>query len=128
MVSNEAAFEAWFINSLANVGYCHSHARGRVQNLSTFTNQRQMLILQHHQASKSSSRRYQHTKAAQGEFFTDEAPKSDPREENQFEPDRTREELLELVDQYAGESYTDHLPLLELPRLYHLHTAPGTRI
>lgn len=30
----------------------------------------------------------------------------------------TREELLALVDQYDGESFTDRLPLLELPRLH----------
>jgi len=31
---------------------------------------------------------------------------------------------MELVDQYSGESYTDQLPLLELPRLYQPSDGP----
>lgn len=37
---------------------------------------------------------------------------------------RTREELMELVDKYSGDSYTDQLPLLELPRLYQPSDGP----
>jgi pentatricopeptide repeat protein len=34
------------------------------------------------------------------------------------QPNRTKEELLQLIDHYAGDSYTDQLPLLELPAIY----------
>lgn len=37
---------------------------------------------------------------------------------------RTKEELMDLVDQYSGDSYTDQLPLLELPNLYQPSDGP----
>jgi pentatricopeptide repeat protein len=45
-------------------------------------------------------------------------------EDVDVEPNRTREELMALVDQYSGESYTDQLPVLELPRLYQPSDGP----
>ncbi|KUJ12095.1 uncharacterized protein LY89DRAFT_688566 [Mollisia scopiformis] len=48
----------------------------------------------------------------------------DVQEHVEPEPNRTREELLALVDQYKGESFTDQLPLLELPKLYQPSDGP----
>lgn len=45
-------------------------------------------------------------------------------EEPALEPNRTKEELMALVDQYSGESFTDQLPLLELPNLYQPSDGP----
>jgi pentatricopeptide repeat protein len=58
--------------------------------------------------------RRQHTKIAKGI----------QEEDVDVEPNRTREELIALVDQYSGESYTDQLPVLELPRLYQPSDGP----
>ena len=48
----------------------------------------------------------------------------DEAEHPAIEPNRTKEELLALVDQYSGESYTDQLPLLEPPNLYQPSDGP----
>lgn len=41
-----------------------------------------------------------------------------------IEPNRTKEELMALVDDYGGQSFTDQLPLLELPRLHQPSDGP----
>jgi pentatricopeptide repeat protein len=45
-----------------------------------------------------------------------------------LEPNCTKEELMALVDQYCGESFTDQLPLLELPSLYQPSDGPNLTV
>ena len=67
------------------------------------------------------SRRFRHTTV-----YTEESPEEEEHavEEPYLEPNRTKEELMALVDQYGGESFTDQLPLLELPNLYQPSDGP----
>ena len=100
------SLEAWFIRSLLSAGECPKH-RTRVPQPSTyFTSHRADTSTGKLQIYNAAFRRQQHTKASPPDPSTD------------AKPNRTKEELLELVDQYSGKSYTDQLPLLELPTLY----------
>ena len=141
MILNTAAFEAWFISSLANAGNCRAHTR-RCTLLPTYLRPgRPYLSSEHRPRFGFTSQRHQHTKID----LLDEGgnpscanptpnPASTPcrsqeqitevEEDYEPEPNRTREELMALVDQYSGESYTDQLPLLELPRLYQPSDGP----
>ncbi|CAL3967508.1 unnamed protein product [Diplocarpon coronariae] len=49
-------------------------------------------------------------------------------EDAPIEPNRTREELMELVDQYSWTPYTDQLPLLDMPQLYQPSDGPHLTI
>jgi pentatricopeptide repeat protein len=50
--------------------------------------------------------------------------KEEAAKEPTIEPNRTKEELMALVDQYNGESFTDQLPLPGLPRLHQPSDGP----
>lgn len=65
-----------------------------------------------------SARRHRHTKAS--------PEKTTPEKTNEytFPPNTTREELMALVDDYDGESFTDQLPLIEPPNLYQPSDGP----
>ena len=113
MVSTPAGLESWFINSLASAGHCRKHTPSAIQSSSFFTPHRPH-ILKRRQTHNVTLQRQQHTKGVQTDLSQSLAA----------EPNRTREELMELVDQYSGESYTDQLPLLELPSLYQPSDGP----
>lgn len=103
-----ARLEEWFIKSLAIAGQCPKHRTRVPQPSAYFTSHRPDASTRKRQSYSATFRRQQHTKASS----------IHPAEDTQAEPNRTKEELLELVDQYSGASYTDQLPLLELPTLY----------
>lgn len=93
----------WFLNTLADAGTCRSHLRASSQ--AHFTSCRRPSIApgQLHARLPKVSRRSAHTDAPVQPLLP---------------PNTTREELLALVDQYDGESFTDRLPLLKLPNLH----------
>jgi pentatricopeptide repeat protein len=130
MVSSSVGFETWFISSLVNAGHCPEHSVKLAQAPSFLTARRPNLWRQ--QKYNASIRRHQHGKAASIQPVTRsaveskvaEAEEDDDEEGLLPQENRTREELLDLVDQYSGESYTDQLPLLELPNIYQPSDGP----
>ncbi|EKD13818.1 uncharacterized protein L3040_005563 [Drepanopeziza brunnea f. sp. 'multigermtubi'] len=126
MVSNSLGFEAWFIKSLADAGNCHKPTK-RSQPSSFFTARRPNVPLRRRQSQRFTFQRHNHTQDFEAEYDyesaeTDELQRAE--EEKPFEPNRTKEELLELVDQSTGRSYTDQLPLLDMPQLYQPSDGP----
>jgi pentatricopeptide repeat protein len=109
MVSTTLGLEAWFINSLASAGTCRKHSTSSTQVHLAL--QRPCLPTKRWQRYRPDFLRYQHAD-------------SKPVQEFDFTENRTREELLELVDQYSGDSYTDQLPLIDLPKLYQPSDGP----
>ncbi|KAH8772155.1 hypothetical protein BGZ57DRAFT_764392 [Hyaloscypha finlandica] len=109
MVSTTIGLEAWFINSLASAGNCRRHSTRSTQDHLAL--QRPCLSTKGRRRSSLDFLRYKH-----GE--------PNPVQEFNFPENRTREELLELVDQYSGNSYTDQLPLIDLPKLYQPSDGP----
>lgn len=100
--------ETWFIKSLASAGQCQKHSPRIIQPNSFFTSQR---------PDVSSKRRSSHNVVFSRQQSTQDTKPE--REGNVKEPSHlTKEELMDIVDQYTGESLTDQLPLLELPPLY----------
>jgi pentatricopeptide repeat protein len=114
MVSVTIGLETWFINSLASVGHCRKHSSRSTQGHITFTSQGLYLSTKRRQSYDPNIHRYQPPNRPQPEL----------NEEHDFPPNHTREELMELVDQYSGESYTDQLPLIDLPKLYQPSDGP----
>jgi pentatricopeptide repeat protein len=116
MVSN-ITLETWFINSLANAGHCQQHIPKKPRSSPLLSSRRPHLSTPNRKTYNIASRRWQHTK-------------DDPQVVQYFAevPNRTREELLELVDQYSGASYTDQLPILELPQLYQPSDGPNLTV
>lgn len=129
--------DRWFISSLVNAGHCQKHSHKLVPR-SFFAEKRPHL----RQESRASyvPRRSKHYKSQKysklgnaaesevGDLLEPELPKLPELEKEEedpaLQPNRTKEELLDLVDQYSGESYTDQLPLLELPQLYQPSDGP----
>ena len=107
MISGTVGLEAWFFSSIATAGHCRKHHAGIRPHCSYFISQRSHVSAQALLSYGATFRRHAHTKA----FCEEEAESTNP-------PNTTREELLALVDQYSGESFTDQLPLLELPTLH----------
>ena len=123
--------ETWFLASLVRASQCHKH-KTHIPQASRFpTRPRSGEFSRHKKIYTTCFRRQQqHTRA----YFSSQAPshpdvevyrEQEEAEEVEYEqPNRTREELLALVDQYDGSSFTDHLPLVELPRLYQPSDGP----
>ncbi|PMD44021.1 hypothetical protein L207DRAFT_508794 [Hyaloscypha variabilis F] len=113
MVTSTTGLEAWFINSLASAGNCRKH--------STRSAQVQLPLQRHCVPTKRRPGyipgldRYQHA-----------GPKT--VQDFEFPENRTREELMELVDQYSGDSFTDQLPLIDPPKLYQPSDGPHLRV
>ncbi|KAH8685533.1 pentatricopeptide repeat-containing protein-like protein [Tricladium varicosporioides] len=136
MVSTTApSLEAWFIKSLASASKCQKH-RSRISRPTTFlTSQRPALAGKKKQGHNIAFQRQQSTHSAEWEqdgvrderwnAERDSEQGDEKRAIPRREPNRTKEELMELVDQYSGESYTDQLPLLELPDLYQPGDGPN---
>ena len=133
--SRTDGFESWFISSLAKAGTCQQHSRKSLPN-PTFFNSRRPVVLDRY--AKDSRLRPQHTRYAKGISFLQHAPQStaskyhDPEDAILAELGRevrrpqkeTKKELLDLVGQYDSYSYTDQLPLLEIPSLYQPSDGP----
>lgn len=109
MISRTTELESWFISSLARAGDCRKHSTRSAQ--VPFALQRPFQGAKRRRGYSPRILRYQHSKVK-------------PVQEPDFPENRTREELLELVDQYSGHSYTDQLPLIELPKLYQPSDGP----
>ncbi|TVY50049.1 Pentatricopeptide repeat-containing protein [Lachnellula occidentalis] len=118
MVSATAPqLEAWFIKSLASAGQCQKHNPKILQPTTFFSSQRPDAAIKRRQAHNVTFSRPQSTRDAK------------PRDADSVqEPNLTKEELMGLVDQYAGESLTDQLPLLEEPNLYQPSDGPHVTV
>lgn len=117
----------WFLSSLVHASQCHLHQTNAPQTSRFLAPRRSGELLKQKKIYTTSFRRQQHTRA----YFSSRAPDNlngeIQRGEAKLEveePNRTREELLALVDQYGGSSFTDQLPLVELPRLYQPSDGP----
>ncbi|TVY59218.1 Pentatricopeptide repeat-containing protein [Lachnellula cervina] len=118
MVSATAPqLEAWFIKSLARAGQCQKHNPQILQQTTFFSSQRPEVTIKRKQAHNVTFSRPQSTRDAKPED-----------EDSVQEPNLTKEELMGLVDQYAGDSITDHLPLLEMPNLYQPNDGPHVTV
>lgn len=128
------SLDQWFISSLVNAGHCQKHSRKLVPK--GFFNEKRPNLRQQSSINYA-ARRSKHYKSPKynkpgnaAETQLEEAPEAELPKESDFEddfapqPNRTKEELLDLVDQYSGESYTDQLPILELPHLYQPSDGP----
>jgi pentatricopeptide repeat protein len=107
MTSDPVGLEAWFISSLANASQCRKHSA--VQPTCTyFTSTRRFVSGEGQGTAENIPGR------------KDQDPKTlkDSSDEYAFPPNTTKEELMALVDDYDGESFTDGLPLVEPPNLY----------
>ncbi|KAH7356722.1 pentatricopeptide repeat-containing protein-like protein [Rhexocercosporidium sp. MPI-PUGE-AT-0058] len=117
VASASIGVEAWFIQSLANVGNSHRHTRKPLQPTTFFTATRPKIPLRNRELHVVTFQRHQHTEdgveEAPGEGDVDDVENA--AEELPPESNRTREELLELVDQYHGIQNTDQRPMFELP-------------
>ncbi|KAH7407681.1 pentatricopeptide repeat-containing protein-like protein [Cadophora sp. MPI-SDFR-AT-0126] len=121
--------EAWFIRSLADAGNCHKHRRNPIRP-STFLTANRPKIPSRKRELHLSFERHRHTRdgvvEATEECDVDTGKVS--RAELLPEPNRTREELLELVDQYKGMQNTDQLPVLEPPPRYPPSDGPNITV
>jgi pentatricopeptide repeat protein len=107
MISSTTGLEAWFFSSLANASHCRKHSTRIPQHRKFFAPQKRNVSADGRLAYSAYIQRHQHTKTA-----------LEVAEEARIHPNTTREELMALVDQYDGPSFTDQLPLLELPNLH----------
>ncbi|KAB8288847.1 hypothetical protein EYC80_010750 [Monilinia laxa] len=119
MVSSTFGLEAWFISSLASAGHCHKHSPKPLHPVTFFISHRPNVSTIGLQSTKTIPRRRNYTDNTQSEA----EEKKITNEANQ-----TREELMELVDQYHGSSYTHQLPLMEPPNLYQPSHGPHLQV
>ena len=124
---SDNTLELWFLASLVRTSQCHKH-KTRIPQASKFlTPQRSGKLSRHKNIYTTCFRRQQHTRAyfsSQAPSYSDDEIYKSQDDVEVGEPNRTREELLALVDQYGGTSVTDQLPLVELPRLYQPSDGP----
>lgn len=125
--TSDATFEAWFFGSLVRASRCYKHKTHIPQASRFLASQKSSVFLWQKKTYKTCFQREQHTRAFlpnQAPSHPDDGVHKGQEEEEDEEPNRTREELLALVDQYGGNSFTDQLPLVELPRLYQPSDGP----
>lgn len=119
MVAGTVGLEAWFISSLTSAGHCRKHSPKRLQPVTFFTSHRPNVSTKGLRSTKITQRRQNSTdnkkSEVEGENITNGA-------------NQTREELMELVDQYHRTSYTDQLPVIESPNLYQPSKDPHYRV
>ncbi|KAJ8060004.1 hypothetical protein OCU04_011616 [Sclerotinia nivalis] len=119
MVSSTVGLEAWFISSLASAGHCHKHTPKPLRPVTFFTSHRPNVSTKYLRSTKPIPRRRNFTGNTQ-------AGAEEKRTTN--EANQTREELMELVDQYHGTSYTHQLPVMESPNLYQPSNGPHLQV
>jgi pentatricopeptide repeat protein len=112
--------EAWFFNAISNAGHCRGQCSAYPLHTPFFTSRRPLARFKGQVTRSPVFQRQEYTSDSQQNLLDDVEPEIEPEPE----PNRTKEELLALVDQYGGESYTDQLPLLELPQLYQPSDGP----
>jgi pentatricopeptide repeat protein len=113
MVSTSTpSLEQWFIKSLATAGLCNKHNTKSQAPNNPFTCRRSHLSARKDHLNPLAFRRQHSTQVVvkQSNYDNDE-------DYWDSQSTRTKEELLQLVDQYAGSSYAVELPLVELPIL-----------
>ncbi|KAE9377778.1 hypothetical protein N431DRAFT_434936 [Stipitochalara longipes BDJ] len=113
MVSTVTGLEAWFINSLASAGNCSKHSTKPAHVHHAL--QRPCVPTNRRQGYRPGLLRYRHAEPRTAQNFD-------------FPENRTREELMELVDQYSGDSFTDQLPLIDPPKLYQPSDGPHLKV
>jgi pentatricopeptide repeat protein len=109
MVPTTKGLETWFFDSLATASHCRKHSTSSTQ--APYGLQRPYLPIKRRQKYNSGCVRYQYSKP-------------DLVQEYEFPENHTREELMELVDQYGGDSFTDQLPLIDPPKLFQPSDGP----
>ncbi|TVY82456.1 Pentatricopeptide repeat-containing protein [Lachnellula suecica] len=109
--------EAWFIKSLASAGQCHKHHPKILHPITFFSSQRPDLSGKRKPAHNVAFRRQQSTRDTDGKA---EGSKGGQK--------LTRQELLDLVDQYDGDTPTDQVPLFEIPNLYQPSNGPHVTV
>lgn len=112
--SSATEIEAWFLDAITNAGNCPKHCSTCTQPRPFFSSRRPLVRKKNPQIANAVFQRQAYSSDSQQVLADDVEPESN----------RTREELLGLVDQYSGDSYTDQLPLLELPKLYQPSDGP----
>ncbi|RDL37784.1 Uncharacterized protein BP5553_05217 [Venustampulla echinocandica] len=115
MILNTApGLEAWFISSLASAGNCYKHNPKKPQSPPFFSSQRPKISIGRELAHNTPFRRQQSTGGAKC--------RKEEEEDDGFlaQPNHTREELMELVDQYDGQPFTfaDEIPFTKRPSRY----------
>ena len=113
MVWTTTGLEAWFINSLASAGNCRKHSTRSAQ--VQLAARRPNAPTKRRQGYTPGLLRYQYAEPKAVQDF-------------EFPENRTREELLELVDHYSGDSLTDQLPLIDPPTLYQPSDGPHLEV
>ncbi|KAG9238399.1 pentatricopeptide repeat-containing protein-like protein [Amylocarpus encephaloides] len=116
--SSNPTLESWFIKSLASASSCHKHSPKVLTKNTFFSSQRPEI--------SDNRRRLQHIAYLRQQFTN----ALDYRDVGYIEkePNRTKEELLDLVDDYDGGSLTDSLPLVDGPTLYQPSDGPNLTI
>jgi pentatricopeptide repeat protein len=115
MTSGTAGLEAWFFSSLANVGHCRKHSSSEHSGVY-------FIRPGQHVSAKRELREFSYFRRPRDKETHPKETKE--TEEGPFYLNTTKEELMALVDEYAGNSFTDQLPLLELPNLYQPSDGP----
>lgn len=121
--------EVWFISSLAKAGACPQHTKKSLPSATFFNSRRPEL----RSVAERKDRLWPHRSryVTQGLHFVQQASRStasrfrDPDDttladlgDKPTHLQCTKEELMDLVDRYDGQSYTDQLPLLDRTSLY----------
>lgn len=106
--------EAWFVNSLASAAHCRQHNSTRRSSICIAPRRPNVVISGNSIYKRDAFRRHQHAKVSVSKQL---------EQEPEPEPNRTKEELMALVDQYDG-YLTDQLSLLEPPSLYQPSDGP----
>ncbi|ESZ97073.1 hypothetical protein SBOR_2503 [Sclerotinia borealis F-4128] len=119
MVSSTVGLEAWFISSLASAGHCQEHSPKPLQPVTFFTSHRPNLSTKSLQSTKLVPR---------PRNYTDDTQFEAEGEKIHNDANQTRKELMELVDQYHGTSYTHQLPVIEPPNLYQPSNGPHLQV
>ncbi|EPE36813.1 hypothetical protein GLAREA_08976 [Glarea lozoyensis ATCC 20868] len=113
MVSTSTpSLEQWFIKSLATAGLCNKHNTKSQAPNNPFSCRRLHISARKAHLNPLTFRRQHSTQVVvkQSNYDNDE-------DYWDSQSTRTKEELLQLVDQYAGNSHAIELPLVELPVL-----------
>ena len=107
---NTSALDAYFVNALVRAGQCNEHSSYRALQQAAGVTRRRSHPLSLTQQQRFFTTSYRHQKESNSSTPTGELS--------------TKEELLALVDQYDSCSFTDQLPLLDLPNLRQSEEGP----
>lgn len=117
MSSGTTGLEAWFFSSLANVGHCRKHSSIERPGVSS-VRQKQ------HVSAKKELRELSFFWQQRDKEKETHPKETKETEQGPFYPNTTKEELMALVDDYDGVSFTDQLPVIEPPGRYQPSDGP----